>query len=147
MRSTAVSLVAFLFAACAAPASNPSYAGRNVALATDFDLAIGEKVGIEGTQVFVRFERVVEESRCPMNARCIWEGNAKLAILVEEFSAAGQGKVETGGMTLELNTSERFAQRLPFGKFEVALVHLEPTPMAGEKVEKYVATLRVEARP
>ncbi|MBC8027148.1 MAG: hypothetical protein H7Y89_14235 [Steroidobacteraceae bacterium] len=146
MRKLVVAL-AILLAACAAPVSDSSYAGRNVALATDFDLPIGEKVGIEGTQAFVRFERVLEESRCPMNARCIWEGNARIAILVEEISAVAKDKVEMGGMTLELNTSERFARRQPFGKLDVVLVHLEPTPMAGEKVDKYVATLRVEARP
>ncbi|MBC8027207.1 MAG: hypothetical protein H7Y89_14540, partial [Steroidobacteraceae bacterium] len=46
-----------------------------------------------------------------------------------------------------LNTSGRFAKRQPFGKYDVALVNVEPDRMAGKPIEKYVVTLRVEARP
>jgi hypothetical protein len=134
MRITAALLVAMLLAACTAPGSPSTGSGRNVAVATDFDLPVGETVDIESTQLSLRFAHVVADSRCPMNARCIWAGNAKVA-------------VEMGGQTIELDTSERFAQRQSVGEYDVVLVHLEPTPMAGEKAENYVATLRVEARP
>jgi hypothetical protein len=105
---------------------------------------VGQKVGVEGTRLVLKFDRVVEESRCPMNARCIWEGNAKVVVRVEEFAASATERIRSISNTLELNTSERFAKRDSFGRFDVVLVHLEPTPMTGEKVEKYVATLRVE---
>jgi len=147
MRNTAILFVAVLLAACAAQASNPWYSGREVALATDFDLPVGEKVGVAGTRLVVEFVRVAEDSRCPMNARCIWEGNARVVVRVEEFASKATEKVRSISNTLELNTSERFATRQSFGKFDVVLVHLEPTPMTGEKVEKYVARLRVEWRP
>jgi hypothetical protein len=147
MRNTGVLLVAILLAACAAPSSTASYSGRKVALATDFDLPVGEKVGVEGTQLVVKFARVSEDSRCPMNARCIWEGNARIAVRVEEFAAKATEVIRSISAMLELNTSERFAKRKSFGRFEVVLVHLEPTPMTGEKVEKYVAKLRVEWLP
>ena len=147
MRNAAVLLVAILLAACAAPSSNAWYAGPEVALATDFDLPVGKKVGVEGTRLVVEFDSVVEESRCPMNARCAWEGNAKVVVRVEEFAANATERVRSISTTLELNTSERFARRQSFGRFDVVLVHLEPTPMTGEKVEKYVATLRVEWQP
>jgi hypothetical protein len=116
-------------------------------LATDFDLPVGKRAGVEGTRMVVKFERVVEESRCPMNARCIWEGNAKVAVRVEEFAANATERIRSISDTLELNTSERFATRQSFGRFEVVLVRLDPTPMTGEKVQKYVATLRVEWPP
>jgi hypothetical protein len=103
----------------------------------EFDLAVGKAVQIADTSYHVYFGRVAEDSRCPMNARCIWEGNARIVVDFGSISA----------MTLELNTSERFKQRDSFMGYDVVLVRLEPTPMAGEKVEKYVATLRVEARP
>ena len=147
MRNTVVLGLAILLAACAAQSPTASYSGRNVALATDFDLPVGQKVGVEGSRLVVKFDRVVEESRCPMNARCIWEGNAKVVVRVEEFAANATERIRSISNTLELNTSERFAKRDTFGRFDVVLVHLAPTPMAGEKVEKYVATLRVEWRP
>jgi hypothetical protein len=68
-------------------------------------------------------------------------------VRVKEFAANATGRTRSISSTLELNTSKRFATRESFGRFDVALVHLEPTPMTGEKVEKYVATLRVEWQP
>ena len=147
MRNTASLFVAILLVACAAPGPTPSYSGRNVALATDFDLPIGEKVGIEGTRLVVKVTRVDEDSRCPMNARCIWEGNARIAVKVEEFAAKATDTIKGISRTVELNTSERFPKRQSFGRFDVVLVQLEPTPMAGEKVRDYSATLRVEWTP
>jgi hypothetical protein len=147
MRNAAVLPVAILLAACAAQSSNPWYSGREVPLATDFDLPVGKKAGVEGTRLVVEFDSVVEESRCPMNARCIWEGNAKVVVRVKEFAANATERTRSISSTLELNTSKRFATRESFGRFDVVLVHLEPTPMTGEKVEKYVATLRVEWQP
>jgi hypothetical protein len=147
MRNTAVLSVAILLAACATQSSNPWHSGREVALATDFDLAAGDKVGVAGTRLVVEFDRVVEDSRCPMNARCVWEGNAKVVVGVKEFAANATERIRSISTPLELNTSERFAKRQSFGRFEVVLVHLEPTPMAGQKVDEYVATLRVEWSP
>jgi hypothetical protein len=129
-----VALVALALSGCAAVklASAPE-----VPLGEDFDVALGKSAFIASTGFRVTFVRVSEESRCPMNARCVWEGNAKVVVLFGSLSAE----------TLELNTSERFARSGRFMGFEVTLVHLEPTPMAGEKVKKYVATFRVEAKP
>ena len=143
MRSVAA-VIASLLAACASTSVAPTYASRNVALGRDFQLADGEEAGFEGTRLVVKFMRVVEESRCPMNARCISEGNAKIAVKVEEFAAKRTDTIKSVSQTFDLNTSERFAKRRSFGRFDVVLVHLEPTPMTGEKVRDYVATLRVE---
>jgi hypothetical protein len=146
MRNTAVLALAILLVACAAQSSNPRYSGREVPLATDFDLPVGQKVGVAGTRLVVKFDRVLEESRCPMNARCIWEGNARVLIRVEEFAANATQRVLSISNALEINTSGRFATRQSFGRFEVVLVRLEPTPMTGEKVGNYIATLRVEGQ-
>jgi hypothetical protein len=103
----------------------------------EFDLGIGGMARLAGTGFHVVFDKVLEDSRCPMNARCIWEGNAKVLVLFGDLSA----------QAFELNTSERFSTRGHMGDWDIVLVHLEPTPMTGEKVKKYVATLRVEPRP
>ena len=144
MRAT-VCILALLVSACTAGRSVPH--PRVVAPGVEFQLNLGERVGTTGGEFLILFERVLEDSRCPMNARCISEGNAKIVVRVKEFAATPGERIRSISSTLELNTSERFPKRQSFGKFDVVLVHLEPTPMTGEKVEKYVATLRVEWQP
>jgi len=86
----------------------------------------------------VRFDKVIEDSRCPMNARCVWEGNARVA-----FTISRGGK----SSPLTLNTSERFETKQEFGDIALRLVRLDPTPMAGEKVKEYTVVLIAEAKP
>lgn len=120
-----------------------------VAPGEEFPLREGELKGVAGGSFAIRFERVLEDSRCPMNARCIWEGNARIAIRAGSFP---RGKVarerDSLHSMLELNTSERFARRASFREnakaITVELRGLEPTPMAGVPTRDYVATLVVE---
>ena len=118
-----------VLAACAAnpPARGPVKVGE------EFTLALGESVGIEQKNVIVKFEQVIEDSRCPMNARCIWEGNARLALRVSD-SVAGR---------YELNTSTRFNTREKIADFFIELRRLDPDRVAGAETSGYVATLLV----
>jgi hypothetical protein len=136
MRHLLASIV-FVLTGCGATHLARIVFAPEVKVGEDFDLAVGKVVRIEGKTLHVYFAQVVDDSRCPMNARCVWEGNAKIAVQLGDLSAP----------TFELNTSDRFATRGGLFDHDVVLVRLEPTPMAGEKVKKYVATLRVEARP
>ena len=102
---------------------------------------MGESVGVKGGDFTVEFSSVIEDSRCPMNARCVWEGNARIALKVRE---------STRSQVIELNTSERFPTRGSVGEnskgISIRLHRLEPTPMGGVPTKDYVATLEVEAR-
>ena len=124
-------------------AANPM-ARVPVKIGEEFSLALGESVGIDQSGVSVGFKAVVEDSRCPMNARCIWEGNARIAILVSAFPAgrpAGTHDVTNG--KIELNTSTRFNTREKITDFVVELRRLEPDRVAGAQTRGYVATLFV----
>lgn len=46
------------------------------------ELKANQERTIPGSSVKVRFNRVVEDSRCPINARCVWAGNAKVSLTV-----------------------------------------------------------------
>lgn len=102
----------------------------------EFVLSIRGAADVKGLQV--QFEQVLEDSRCPMNARCVWEGNARVA-----FRITQSGK----SSSLVLNTSERFETRQEFGDITLRLVRLDPTPMAGEKVKAYTVVLIAETKP
>src|SRR5215203_1939281 len=89
--------VSLLLTGCAvAPAARPS-----VSPGEEFTLALGQSVGTAQKGIVLKFERVIDDSRCPMNARCVWEGNARIAVR-SGGSAAGLH---------ELNTSTRFDTR------------------------------------
>lgn len=48
----------------------------------------GEQRSADRGRITVKFVSVVEDSRCPMNAQCIWAGNAKIQIAVSKGKAA-----------------------------------------------------------
>jgi hypothetical protein len=94
--------------------------------------------------VIVEFKDVVEDSRCPMNARCIWEGNARIAIQVSEFTAGRLADTyDVAAGKIELNTSTRFNTREKIADFVIELRRLEPDRVAGAQTRGYVATLFV----
>jgi hypothetical protein len=130
-----------LFAACSSQSVKTNR--PPVAEGKEFQLAIGESVGVEGGVFIIEFSSVLDDSRCPMNARCIWEGNARVAVKVQEFTRGLAPK------TVELNTSERFPTRGSYGEnskgISIELRSLEPMPMAGAPIKDFVVTLVVEA--
>jgi len=128
------------FAGCAAtpPARAP------VKLGEEFTLALGESVGVDQQGVIVEFKEVIEDSRCPMNARCIWEGNARIAIQVSEFTAGRSANTfDHAEGKIELNTSTRFNTREKITDFVIELRRLEPDRVAGAQTRGYVATFFV----
>ncbi len=62
---------ALLLAACATTAGAPLPDGSEVAL--------GQKAYVDGP--LVQPVEVVEDSRCPMNARCVWAGRVRVKML------------------------------------------------------------------
>jgi hypothetical protein len=113
-----------LLAGCSAgpPARAPVKPGE------EFNLALGESVRIFQKNAIVLFDRVIDDSRCPVDARCIWEGNARISIKVD-------------GASYEINTSNRFSVREKTADFTVELRRLEPHRVAGAPTKDYVATL------
>lgn len=59
-----------------------------VELDTEFSLSIGEEAVIESEDLRIRFESVIEDSRCPLNVQCIWEGRASytLGLMLDDYS-------------------------------------------------------------
>ena len=42
---------------------------------------MGQRVNLNGTRITVI--KVLEDSRCPMEARCVWAGRVRLSLLIE----------------------------------------------------------------
>ncbi len=62
-----------------APAPDPTALAAGLGAGQTLTLAVGEtaSLGVEGASV--SFDRVVEDSRCPANAQCIWQGRTRCA--------------------------------------------------------------------
>src|SRR5512145_144729 len=61
--------------------SVPALAGP-VGPGVPFGMRIGDEVTIAGSGVIVHFNAVVEDSRCPINALCVWPGRLRISLTV-----------------------------------------------------------------
>lgn len=66
----------------------------------------------------LRVDKVVEDSRCPMNARCVWAGRATVRLTLRDGRRTRQANVSLG-------------ETIPFAKGQLALVSVTPERMAG----------------
>ena len=125
----AVALVAVL-AGCGSPPTAPS------PLDARLSVAYGQTVSIGDPGTTVRFDAVVEDSRCPADAMCVWEGRAVVRLTVVD--AGRETPVEIGS----LPASARLATA---GSIRVEWVQLEPYPFAGRPSDQaeYRLTIRL----
>jgi hypothetical protein len=111
-----------------------------MSLGQDFSLRVGQSAIVAVAEFTVRFQAVLEDSRCPVNVDCVWAGNAKVALDVVD----AQGR----SMAITLNTElEPRAARV--GAFELRLISLAPRPELDVPIPRgeYTMTLRVVALP
>ena len=90
---------------CAATAANPQPPSGPARL--------GQTVYVDGPRVTPL--RVIEDSRCPMNARCVWAGRVVLRVKVQggawqreiDLTLGQPVQVADGGLTLTSVTPDR----------------------------------------
>lgn len=116
---------AFLATALVAGCSNVKNTVEEMDI-SGFNLGDTTAIGIndivlcnENVKLFVQFDSIVSDSRCPVDANCIWAGNADVALSV------------TYGKELEainLNTNpEMEVEKSIFG-YTIKLINVNPYP-------------------
>jgi hypothetical protein len=125
-------------ASCMTPSQQGSTGGVLSAIQVQpnrqFELGVGQEAQIQGTPIVVRFTRVSEDSRCPIDVNCVWAGDG---VLKFALSGADVIKNETSlHTTLE-------PKLLYYGGYTIRLIDLKPTPRSGAKIPAtaYLATL------
>lgn len=106
-----------------------------------FTLKGGQEATIKDENLRLRFDEVLEDSRCPTSVECFWTGQARIALLVEP-----NGRGET---TLEFNTNPAPGQNnqtAQLDEYTITMRSLEPVPRTPDDklaLEDYRATLTV----
>src|SRR5262245_20210647 len=112
-------LPSLVLAACAGAPTGPNPAP----LGRELTLKPGETVTLQGTTASLGFERVSEDSRCPVLAACVWEGRAVVELTLTQDGA---------GSRLELST---LAPTAAAGSLRLTLLRVEPYP----RIDKAIA--------
>ena len=92
------------------------------------DIAFGQTAYVDGPKI--RPIKLIEDSRCPMNARCVWAGRVR--ILVAWIKADGEQEVE-----LTLGEPTQMADGT------LTLTAVNPSKMAGEGQELALGDYRL----
>jgi len=97
---------------------------------------INKEKSFPKAKLSVRFVELVEDSRCPSDAQCVWAGNAKIKIRVTK-----NGKPEI--ITLDTNGPHQYATTAD--GYSIKLVGLTPAPRSNIRIDRngYVATFEV----
>lgn len=102
-------------------------------LGEEFVLRVGESTVFKEGNLTLTFQDVTEDSRCPEGAVCVWAGNARILIGVNDS-------------TFALNSTLNPKQAV-FGRYVIKFNSLSPYPMIEREIDKgeYAAALVVTA--
>lgn len=70
-----------------------------------------------------RADKVVEDSRCPMNARCVWAGRATIRLTLRDARRTRQADLTLG-------------EAVPFADGKLTLVSVAPERIAGTRTKR-----------
>lgn len=128
-----------LIVAIAAAACFESPTGPDAVAGQPFELKAGA-TAVLPDRTRLKFERVPADSRCPMDALCVWAGDATVAVTLRPSTGGAESR--------ELHTQPAGSQ-ISYGGYTIALSALAPYPKSSESIRPsdYVATLVVSTTP
>ena len=109
-----------------------------------FTLKVGERIRLYPDNLQVGFQKVISDSRCPSNARCIWEGIADLQLwLLKPGLDTVYVKASIRGYVTKSNTDGHVA--VDALGYRIKVLQLDPYPKTDQRPNPsdYIATLRV----
>jgi uncharacterized repeat protein (TIGR01451 family) len=113
--------------------------GAEVQLGQNFRLKIGEAALVKSEKLRFRFLEVSEDSRCPLDVVCVWEGQATV---VAGLTVEGKDPVEIS-LTLRAGHDQLATEEV--GEYAVNLVGLDPYPISTRPTQPadYIATFLI----
>ena len=103
-----------------------------------FQLELGECISLKGEEFHICFDSVVEDSRCPPNVQCIWEGRLVIALIATTETGISQ-KIQVGDIFYEETNSTTIDD------FLISAIEIEPHNREKDNLadEKYQLTFEV----
>ena len=97
---------------------------------------INKEKSFPKAKLSVRFVELVEDSRCPSDAQCVWAGNAKIKIRVTKNGHPQDLTLDTNGPHQYATTADGYS---------IKLVGLTPAPKSNIRIDRngYIATFEV----
>ena len=129
-------LAVVLIAACLGATCGGNPTAPTVPLDQPFDLRAGQSAVVPGG-LKVTFDRVVSDSRCPIDAICVWAGEAVIALkLSRGFAAPVEREVRADSASPEISHLG----------ITIKVVALSPYPRSNQKTpsEEFLATFTVK---
>jgi len=131
-----ISVLAGFISACGSAA----YEYRKDPIVTEISVPLNQTVVAGQTGLSVQFDKVESDSRCPVNAKCLWSGVAIIKATVKNQKGESKAlRLSTVNYESYNNTEE------VFGK-DITLLELLPAPIAGKpaKPEIMPATIKLK---
>jgi hypothetical protein len=131
-------------AALALVALSPSIQGQDRSpagspkLGEPFVLKVDETSRVTDENLSVRLEGVTDDSRCPVDAQCVWAGDALVEVTMEKPPAAAEART--------LHTSDRAGREAVYEGLVIRVLDLKPQRKEGTTIAPgdYRVTLVVE---
>lgn len=116
-------------------ASSPTLTQKTKPSEKEFSIKIGTSLTIPNEKIQVKFIKVLEDSRCPKGVQCVWAGNAKVSIEIEEGNKT---------KAIELNSTVEPTE-MSYAGYNFKFLQLAPYPTHPESSNKadYVVTLEI----
>ena len=108
-------------------------------LDTEFQLEIGQTASIQDEELEIQFWNLPEDSRCPSDVFCIWEGQVRIVLRV------GKAGEEKQDLEVTSRAGHGDLARAGLGDYTIELIAVEPYPVSTERIEleDYLITLVV----
>lgn len=135
LRYLMLSTLLALFSGCPT-ATGPSGGTQEAALFSNLTLKVGEEKYVSEGNFYVRFDGVLEDSRCPVGYECLWAGNGEVALSF---------RIKNDWEAFTLNTLSE-PNQISYGGFVVVIKALDPYPVADQEIDpaSYVVTLELK---
>ena len=92
----------------------------------EFDLHYGQSTQIQYRDEFIiKFQEVVEDSRCPIDVDCVWEGNAKIILTITQKDYI---------LNSTLEPTEIYFSGKEGIQYRIKLISVSPYPKSEEKI-------------
>lgn len=107
-----------------------------------YSIALGETLSIDSYTI--AFVEVLEDSRCPKNMTCVWQGRARVKLIIEPETGPEEEQIVILGKLQQEEETNTVLVSIPNHALE--LVALSPYPDANTEMDTKSYTLMIQLK-